>query len=117
MVKHYKKAKLNIKHMTVNFLGIFFRTSKIFFGLTRSSCLSVRMTDNFSASFGKSDLKWTYFCNHRNFALRKLQSKYIISIIVSSFIARFVSMSAIANYFCQIYENVDIMFIEIYRIH
>ena len=40
--------------MTVNFLGLFFRTGKIFFGLTRSSCLSVRMTDNFSASFGKS---------------------------------------------------------------
>jgi hypothetical protein len=37
--------------------------------------------------------------------------------LVSSFIARFVSMSAITNYFCQIYENVDIMFIEIYRIH
>jgi hypothetical protein len=41
-------------HMTVNFLGLFFRTGKIFFGLTRSSCLSVRMTDNFSANFGKS---------------------------------------------------------------
>jgi hypothetical protein len=52
-VKHSKKAKLNM-HMTVNFLGLFFRTGKIFFGLTRSSCLSVRMTDNFSASFGKS---------------------------------------------------------------
>jgi hypothetical protein len=26
-------------------------------------------------------------------------------------------MFAITNYFCQIYENVDIMFIEIYRIH
>ena len=26
-------------------------------------------------------------------------------------------MSAITNYFCQIYENVDIIFIEIYRIH
>jgi hypothetical protein len=25
-------------------------------------------------------------------------------------------MSALSNYFCQIYENVDIMFIEIYRI-
>ena len=54
MVKHSKKAKLNIMHMTVNFWGLFFRTGKIFFGLTRSSCLSVRMTDNFSASFGKS---------------------------------------------------------------
>jgi hypothetical protein len=32
-------------------------------------------------------------------------------------IAWFVSMFAITNYFCQIYENVDIMFIEIYRIH
>jgi hypothetical protein len=53
-VKHSKKAKLNIMHMTVNFWGFFFRTGKIFFGLTRSSCLSVRMTDNFSASFGKS---------------------------------------------------------------
>ena len=52
-VKHSKKAKQNM-HMTVNFLGLFFRTGKIFFGLTRSSCLSVRMTDNFSASFGKS---------------------------------------------------------------
>jgi hypothetical protein len=41
-------------HMTVNFWGLFFRTGKIFFGLTWSSCLSVRMTDNFSASFGKS---------------------------------------------------------------
>jgi hypothetical protein len=41
-------------HVTVNFLGLFFRTGKIFFGLTRFSCLSVRMTDNFSASFGKS---------------------------------------------------------------
>ena len=41
-------------HVTVNFWGLFFRTGKIFFGLTRSSCLSVRMTDNFSASFGKS---------------------------------------------------------------
>jgi hypothetical protein len=30
-------------------------------------------------------------------------------------IRRFVS-SAITNYFYQIYENVDIMFIEIYRI-
>ena len=55
MVKHSKKVKLNIMHMTVNFLGLFFRTGKIFFGLTRSSCLSVRMTDNFSASFGKSE--------------------------------------------------------------
>ena len=54
LVKHSKKAKLNIMHMTVNFLGFFFRTSKIFFSPTRSSCLSVRMTDNFSASFGKS---------------------------------------------------------------
>ena len=53
-VNHSKKAKLNIMHVTVNFLGLFFRTSKIFFGLTRFSCLSVRMTDNFSASFGKS---------------------------------------------------------------
>jgi hypothetical protein len=26
-------------------------------------------------------------------------------------------MSVITNYFYQIYENVDIMFIEIYRIH
>ena len=41
-------------HATVNFLGLFIRTGKIFFGLTRFSCLSVRMTDNFSASFGKS---------------------------------------------------------------
>jgi len=41
-------------HVTVNFLGLFFRTGKVFFGLTRFSCLSVRMTDNFSASFGKS---------------------------------------------------------------
>jgi hypothetical protein len=40
--------------VTVNFLGLFFQTGKIFFGLTRFSCLSVRMTDNFSASFGKS---------------------------------------------------------------
>ena len=40
--------------MWLNFLGLFFRTGKIFFGLTRFSCLSVRMTDNFSASFGKS---------------------------------------------------------------
>jgi hypothetical protein len=56
MVKHSKKAKLNIMHMTVNFLGLFFRTGKIFFCLTRSSCLSVRTTDNFSASFGKSVL-------------------------------------------------------------
>jgi hypothetical protein len=30
-------------------------------------------------------------------------------------ILRFVSMSVITNYFCQIYENVDIMFIEIYK--
>ena len=44
-------------HVTVNFLGLFFRTGKIFFGLTRFSCPSVRMTDNFSASFGKSGLK------------------------------------------------------------
>ena len=35
-------------------MGLFFRTGKIFSGLTRSSCLSVRMTDNFSAGFGKS---------------------------------------------------------------
>jgi hypothetical protein len=35
---------------------LFFRTGKIFFCLTRFSCLSVRMTDNFSASFGKSDI-------------------------------------------------------------
>ena len=56
MVKHSKKAKLNIMHMTVNYRGLFFRTGKIFFGLTRSSCLSVRMTDNFSASFGKSEV-------------------------------------------------------------
>jgi hypothetical protein len=55
-VNHSKKAKLNIMHVTMNFLGLFFRTSKIFFGLTRFSCLSVRMTDNFSASFGKSDV-------------------------------------------------------------
>jgi hypothetical protein len=41
-------------HVTVNFLGLFFWTGKIVFGLTRFSCLSVRMTDNFSASFGKS---------------------------------------------------------------
>ena len=54
---HSKKVKLNIMHVTVNFLGLFFRTGKIFFGLTRFSCLSVRMTDNFSASFGKSGLK------------------------------------------------------------
>ena len=53
-VNHSKKAKLNIMHVTVNFLGLFFRTGKIFFGLTRFSCLSIRMTDNFSASFGKS---------------------------------------------------------------
>ena len=53
-VNHSKKAKLNIMHVTVNFLELFFRTGKIFFGLTRFSCLSVRMTDNFSASFGKS---------------------------------------------------------------
>ena len=53
MVKHSKKAKLNIMHMT-EFLGLFFRTGKIFFGLTKSSCLSVRITDNFSANFGKS---------------------------------------------------------------
>jgi hypothetical protein len=53
-VNHSKKAKLNIMHVTVNFLGLFFRTGKIFFGLTRFSCLSVRMTDNFSASFEKS---------------------------------------------------------------
>ena len=52
-VNHSKKAKLNIMHVT-EFLGLFFRTGKIFFGLTRFSCLSVRMTDNFSASFGKS---------------------------------------------------------------
>ena len=31
-------------HVTVNFFGLFFRTGKIFFGLTRFSCLSVRMT-------------------------------------------------------------------------
>ena len=55
MVKHTKKAKQNIMHMIVNFWGLFFRTDKIFFGVTRSSCLSVRMTDKFSASFGKSD--------------------------------------------------------------
>jgi hypothetical protein len=55
-VNHSKKAKLNIMHVTVNFLGLFFRTGKIFFGLTRFSCLSVRMTDNFLASFGKSSL-------------------------------------------------------------
>ena len=48
-VNHSKKAKLNIMHVTVNFLGFFF-------GLTRFSCLSVRMTDNFSASFGKSGI-------------------------------------------------------------
>ena len=36
MVKHSKKVKLNIMHMTVNFLGLFFQTGKIFFGLTRS---------------------------------------------------------------------------------
>jgi hypothetical protein len=54
-VNHSKKAKLNIMHVTVNFLRLFFRTGKIFFGLTRFSCLSVRMTDNFLASFGKSD--------------------------------------------------------------
>ena len=42
-----KKAKLNIMHVTVNILGLFFRTGKIFFGLTRFSCLSVRMTDIF----------------------------------------------------------------------
>ena len=53
-VNHAKKAKLNIIHATVNFLGLFIRTGKIFFGLTRFSCPSVRMTDNFSASFGKS---------------------------------------------------------------
>ena len=53
-VNHSKKAKLNIMHVTVNFLGLFFRTGKIFFGLIRFSCLSVRMTDNFSLSFGKS---------------------------------------------------------------
>ena len=43
-------------HVTVNFWGFFFWTDKIFFGLTRFSCLSVRMTDNFSANFGKSVL-------------------------------------------------------------
>ena len=48
-------------HMTVNFLGLFFRTGKIFFGLTRSSCLSVRMTDNFSASFGKSAIYMIFY--------------------------------------------------------
>ena len=53
-VNHCKKAKLNIMHVTVIFLGLFFQTGKIFFGLTRFSCLSVRMIDNFSASFGKS---------------------------------------------------------------
>ena len=55
-VNHPKKAKLNIMHVTVNFLGLFFGTGKIFFGPTRFSCLSVRMTDNFLASFGKSEL-------------------------------------------------------------
>jgi hypothetical protein len=61
MVKHSKKTKLNIMHMTMNFLGLFFRAGKIFFGLTRSSCLSVRMTDNFSASFGKSVINFFFF--------------------------------------------------------
>jgi hypothetical protein len=51
-------------HVTVNFWGFFFRTGKIFFGLTRFSCLSVRMTDNFSASFGKSGVieAWSIVC-------------------------------------------------------
>jgi hypothetical protein len=53
--KNCAERKLNIMHVTVNFLGLFFRTGKIFFGLTRFSCLSVRMTDNFSASFGKPE--------------------------------------------------------------
>ena len=71
-------------------------------------------------------LKWTYFCNRHMGAISHWESchqniiiiiiKYMNS-IVSSFIARIVSMSAITNYFCQIYENVDIMFIEIYRVH
>ena len=59
-VNHSKKAKLNIMHVTVNFLGLFCRTGKIFVGLTRCSCLSVRMTDNFSASFGKSERYTNY---------------------------------------------------------
>ena len=66
-------------------------------------------------------LKWTYFCNSHMDAISHwescCQNNIIINSIVSSFIARFVSMSTITNYFCQIYENVDIMFIEIYRIH
>ena len=61
MVKHSKKAKLNIMHMTVKFWGLFFRTGKIFFGLTRSSCLSVRMTDNFQQVSGS--LKQTKYLN------------------------------------------------------
>jgi hypothetical protein len=51
-------------HVTVDFLGLFFRTGKIFFGLTRFSCLSVRMTDNFSASFGKSARNSHYIYYH-----------------------------------------------------
>ena len=66
-------------------------------------------------------LKWTYFCNHHMGAISHwescCQNNIIINSIVSLFIARFVSMATITNYFCKIYENVDIMFIEIYRIH
>jgi hypothetical protein len=54
--------------VTVNFLGLFFRTGKIFFGLTRFSCLSVRMTDNFSANFRMSDVDILniYLFNYNN---------------------------------------------------
>jgi hypothetical protein len=55
-------------------------------------------------------LKWTYFCNPHMGAISHWES-------CRQNILRFVSMSAITNYSCQIYENVDIMFIEIYRIH
>jgi hypothetical protein len=47
-------------------------------------------------------LKWTYFCNRHMGAIshwEKCRQNNIINSIVSSFIARFVSMSAITNYF------------------
>ena len=66
-------------HVTVNFLGLFFRTGKIFFGLTRFSCLSVRMTDNFSASFGKSDIPSLVKIHWRMLILECSQGCYTVT--------------------------------------
>jgi hypothetical protein len=74
---HDESTSINIMTL-INILGLFFRTGKIFFGLTRFSCLSVRMTDNFSASFGKSDnAQKTSDWTNSSRAIRDLKSRYL----------------------------------------